>query len=345
MKKVCVVGHFGIGKKLLNGQTIKTKILTKELVRNYGNENVITIDTHGGIKSIFRIFFKVACALRKCSNIIILPAHNGIRIIPYIICFWNFFYRRRVHYDVVGGWLPSVLERNPRLIRMFSHYVGIYVEVETMKRKLNELGLKNVYVIPNCKDLKIIPINELFTPPKVPIKLCTFSRVMREKGIEEAIQVVDAMNKECGFDKYELDIYGQIDANQTEWFDNLKASFSNQIRYCGVVDYDKSTEVLRYYHMMLFPTFYNGEGFAGTLIDAMAAGLPVVASDWKYNSEIIIDGYNGRIFEIHNKEALKKILCSIDFSSEEYMTMRKNCIISAKNYLPHVALKPLLERM
>ena len=27
MKKVCVIGHFGFGENLLNGQTIKTKIV------------------------------------------------------------------------------------------------------------------------------------------------------------------------------------------------------------------------------------------------------------------------------------------------------------------------------
>ena len=30
-KKVCVIGHFGEGKVLLNGQTVKTKIITEEL--------------------------------------------------------------------------------------------------------------------------------------------------------------------------------------------------------------------------------------------------------------------------------------------------------------------------
>ena len=34
MKKVCVIGHFGFGENLLNGQTIKTKIVTKELINS-----------------------------------------------------------------------------------------------------------------------------------------------------------------------------------------------------------------------------------------------------------------------------------------------------------------------
>ena len=30
-KTVCIIGHFGFAKNLLNGQTVKTKIITKEL--------------------------------------------------------------------------------------------------------------------------------------------------------------------------------------------------------------------------------------------------------------------------------------------------------------------------
>ena len=35
-KKVCVVGHYGNGKEFYDGQTVKTKIITKELIRQLG---------------------------------------------------------------------------------------------------------------------------------------------------------------------------------------------------------------------------------------------------------------------------------------------------------------------
>ena len=47
MKKVCVIGHFGFGKELLNGQTIKTKTVTIELEKQLGKDQVVKIDTHG----------------------------------------------------------------------------------------------------------------------------------------------------------------------------------------------------------------------------------------------------------------------------------------------------------
>lgn len=67
-----------------------------------------------------------------------------------------------------------------------------------------------------------------------------------------------------------------------------------------MVPFNQSTEVLKNYDALLFPTYYEGEGFAGTIIDAFAAGLPVIASDWKYNSEIIKQGITGVITKTHS---------------------------------------------
>lgn len=41
MKKVCVIGHFGFKENLLNGQTIKTKIVTDELQAQLGDDQVV----------------------------------------------------------------------------------------------------------------------------------------------------------------------------------------------------------------------------------------------------------------------------------------------------------------
>ena len=38
MKTACVIGHFGFGRNLLNGQTIKTKILTEELEKRFPDD-------------------------------------------------------------------------------------------------------------------------------------------------------------------------------------------------------------------------------------------------------------------------------------------------------------------
>ena len=61
MKKAGVCGHFGIGRNLLNGQTVKTKTVTEELKNRLGETQVAGADDGGRC-------FEAVQGLRKCNN-------------------------------------------------------------------------------------------------------------------------------------------------------------------------------------------------------------------------------------------------------------------------------------
>ena len=109
MKKVCIVGHFGGKKNLANGQTIKTKIITSEIKKRFDNE-VLIIDTCGGSKKIIRILSQLFSIMRNVRNIIIMPAQNGVCIIAPFLVLFNIFFRVKLHYIVIGGWLPDFIK-------------------------------------------------------------------------------------------------------------------------------------------------------------------------------------------------------------------------------------------
>lgn len=342
MKKVCVIGHFGFGENLLNGQTIKTKIVTTELDKQFGTDQVVKIDTHGGAKALLSVVLQMIKAFRECDNIIIFPAHNGIKIFVPLCNSINRFFNRRLHYVVIGGWLPEFLKKQPRLSKRLKTFHMIYVETNNMKKLLEDMEFKNVVVMPNCKRLNIVSEPEKCTRPYL---LCTFSRVMKEKGIEDAVNAVITANKELGEIVYQLDIYGQIDPNQTDWFENLKGTFPDYINYRGLVKFDQSVEVLKSYFALLFPTYYVGEGFAGTAIDAFSAGVPVLASNWKYNNEVVKEGLNGGIFEPKDVEELTKRLIGMANNPEPWLDMRQQCISDAHIYEPDNVMKTLLNEI
>ena len=341
MKKVCIIGHFAKGQLLLNGQTVKTKIVAKEIINKFGNEQVSCIDTHGGIRTIIRVLIQIVGALKNHKNIVILPAENGLRVIAPFLVMCNYLFKRRLHYVVVGGWLPQFLQGKAVLSRMLQKFNFIYVETNSMKLVLQKCGFNNAVVVPNCKDLNILRSHELKIDYSEPYSLCTFSRVMKEKGIEEAVRSVQHINEKEGRTIFSLDIFGQVDDNQQEWFQTLKSTFPSYVRYCGVIEFARSTEVLKDYFALLFPTYYEGEGFAGTLIDAMAAGVPVIASDWKYNKEIIQDGKTGILI----KDSLEKTLSEVIKHKAQWAVMKPLCIKAAESYLPSKALKSVLDNI
>lgn len=344
LKKVCVIGHFGFGHNLLNGQTVKTKIVTDELEKRFPDE-VLRIDTHGGVKNLIKAPIQIFKALKQAQNVVIFPAHNGLRVYAPLSAFARrFFGGRRLHYVVIGGWLSEFLEEHKSLAKSLRGFDGIYVETNTMKRALEAKGFKNIAVMPNCKGLEILSSEALIYSESAPYKLCTFSRVMREKGIEDIVNAVIAVNDRLGYLAYSLDIYGQVDAGQTEWFENLQKEFPEYVKYGGQVAFDKSGEVLRDYFALAFPTRFYTEGVPGTIIDGYAAGVPVISARWESFSDVVDDEATGYGFDMNDFEALTDLLERIAREPSLINSLKENCLKRACDFTPENAISALANK-
>lgn len=345
MKRVCIIGHFGFGENMLNGQTIKTKMVTNELEKIFGIEQVIKIDTHGGGKAFLRVVIQMIYAFKQCSNIIIFPAQNGVKVLAPICNILNFVFHRKVHYIVIGGWLPSFLKHRQRLKKGIKKFKGVYVETSTMQNALEVLGVSNTYILKNFKNINALSNSELYSYNKKPYKICTFSRVMKEKGIEDIINAVIHINKQYNEVIYELDIYGQIDSGQVIWFEEICRNFPSYISYKGVVAFDKSVEVLKDYFMLVFPTKFYTEGIPGTIIDAYAAGLPVLAAKWESFSDVIDDGKTGIGYEFDDYLGLIEKMINIAKNPETVNDKRKNCLLKVKEFYSSNVMKVLIDQL
>ena len=343
--KVCIIGHFGGNKVYLDGQTIKTKMVTAELKKQLGEDQVDILDTHGGKKALLRCFVKAFSALKNSENVIMLPAHNGVRFFAPVLLFWNTLFHRRLHYSVVGGWLPELTKNNKGLGKRLKKFDHIYVETDTMKKALEEQGFTNITVVPNCKELVPLKSEDLVYHTEKPFRLCTFSRVNRKKGIEDAANVIRQINEESGRTVYELDIYGRIDEGEEAWFEDFTKNSPDYVKYCGQVSADRSVEVIKNYFALLFPTKYYTEGIPGTIIDAYFAGVPVISSKWQSYHDIVDDNVTGMGYEFDNINELKQILISISEAPSMLNDMRSSCLKKSKNYTPCVAMSALIKNM
>ena len=337
-KRIGVLGCFDFGKPV-GGQQVKTQIIGNELRQEFGTEEVDFYDTQGKWRFILRLPFVLLIMLTRFKNIVFMPGDKGLRIMVPLLVLLNFIFRRKLHYVVIGGWLPELIARYPIHRFLLKKVDSIYAETFLMKSQLDEMGFQNTFVMQNCKPLNILDQHQLVNFATPPYPLCTFSRVIKSKGIEDAIIAVNNCNKELGGHFFSLDIYGLV--QEKEWFDNLMKDQPNTIKYCGMVSFSQSTEILHKYYALLFPTYYQGEGFAGTLIDAMAAGLPSIVSDWRFNKEIIKNGKTGYVFPTHNIEELTKILKDIAENPRIMNEMRSNCLQEAKIYLPNIVTRIL----
>lgn len=340
-----IVGHFAEQAYFTDGQTVKTKNLHRALVEHMGIEHIDTVDTYGFKKHIVSFFAKCFSAIKNSENIIVLPAHNGVRVLLPFFALLNLLFHRKLHYAVIGGWLPEFLDQHKWLKAFAKRFDGIYVETTAMKKGLEQRGLTNAVVMPNFKFITPLTGDELIYPSGEPYKLCTFSRVMKEKGIADAVDAVRQVNETLGRTVYTLDIYGQVDENQTTWFDQLQKQFPEYVRYCGVIPPEESVQTLKEYFALLFPTEYEGEGLAGTLIDALASGVPIIATDWRYNAETVNE-QNGFLIPVERKvEQLSKLLLEIAEEPDAVLRRKKQCLNDAKKYTPSSVINIFAQKL
>ena len=346
MKRVVVLGHFAFGLDKANGQTIKTKVIGNELRRVFGDSEVGFEDTMGGWRFLIRLPLIILRMLRHYDNVVILPAYKGVRVIVPLLVTMNLLFHRKLHYAVIGGWLPSYAKAYPVLRFYLKRIDKIYVETHHMADSLtNDYKFKNIVVMPNCKPLDMLKEEDVPTYLQAPFRLCTFSRVMKEKGIEDAVNAVNAANRQLGEKTFTLDIYGLIQKGQETWFRQLMSEQPEEIRYGGIIPTNDSTPVLRNYFSLLFPTRFRTEGFAGTLIDAMAAALPPIASNCPSNIELIDDGTTGLLFPLGSQDAMTDILIKIGHNPSLIQQMRLPCLRRSMEYLPTEILHTLIKEM
>jgi glycosyltransferase involved in cell wall biosynthesis len=328
-KRVAIIGHFGGKENFLDGQTIKTKAIYEELKKIEGLR-IKKVDTYYKDHNMLKLLLDFAVAVFTCRRFVLLVAENGMRVMFPIMHFCSKILRKKVYHSVIGASLANRVSTQKHYKKYINSFVVNWCETAGLVEKLKEKGVTNAELLYNFKRLTPVSEKEIELNRDEPYRLCTFSRVMKEKGIEDAIDAVKVINEKYGKTVYSLDIYGQVDAGQQEWFDKIRKESPPYVKYLGQVEYDQSVEVLKKYFALLFPTRYKTEGVPGTIIDAYAAGLPVIASKWE-NFDNIIDESTGIGYDFESIEALINILDEVQ-RNPECITDRKKCCLE-KYYL------------
>lgn len=232
----------------------------------------------------------------------------------------------------IKSYLPDsklvVVDHNPRPLNGFSfkkkfknrlksllyaRYVDLFIGVSqyTVDAIVKDLGShvkqKTIRVY-NGIDVEAIPSITTTTRgisyhEKRPLRLIIVSHLRPSKGIQDALKALSILTK-AGQKNINLDIYGEgpyeIELRQmTARYDidqlvNFKGSSSNIL------------SLLKDYDYLLQPTYM--ECFSLSILESLAANLPVITTTVGGNQEVITPGTNGYIFEPKDVNALVHIL-------------------------------------
>jgi glycosyltransferase involved in cell wall biosynthesis len=187
----------------------------------------------------------------------------------------------------------------------------VIVPSKYLKKIVSGWGVneKKVHVIHNAIDSTKI---DLFCTKKEARKqlkldgkiLLSVARLAPWKGIDAVIETLPHLDNEVIFIVIGDGFYLSKLQNQVK-----KRGLEDRVCFLGALDHKKVFLYMKAADIFILNSGY--EGFAHVLLEALIAGVPIIASDKGGNPEIISSGQNGLLVPYNNVDILKKSIIEI----------------------------------
>ncbi len=225
------------------------------------------------------------------------------------------------HPYVLSVWGDDILEF-PRRSPIHKWVVKkAIMDADYVTATSNMLAKKTKVLIKSKKKIQVIPFG---------VNLSHYSFKMRSIGDELHIGTVRNLTPKYGLDilikavavllnsfqKIRLTIVG--DGMIRQKLESLvdRLGIKNNVAFTGFVPNEKVVEYLNKFDIFVMPSVGEGESFGVAAVEAMATGLPVVASNVGGLPEVVDDGKTGMLVKPGDVEDLKRALEFYIFSRD-----------------------------
>ncbi len=316
--ELLIIGNFGYVTGHLDGQTMESRSL-RTLLEMKGIDDYTFFDTeqiHHNKRSVLKMFAGVF----KTKQLFYLGAQGSLKYLFPILWLLTKIKGIPFHYFVVGGWIAEFIKDKPLHRWLLKRINGMYCETWSIANKLKDwYRFQHVDCFPNFRIYSFEPTITFYDGK--PLRLVFMARIVASKGYGRVFDLAAMIKEKYGNGAVSIDFYGPLYPGDESKFMEGVNRF-DFINYKGVLQPDHINETLAKYDAMVFPTSYPGEGLPGTIVDSYISGIPVIASDWRYNSELVIHGKTGFIFDLSKPDQF--------FNAVELILHDRNLLFSLK---------------
>lgn len=213
----------------------------------------------------------------------------------------------------IDAWQPTTSRLTNYLTRRLRHFYAIS---EITKRRFltwSALAEEAGFLLPNAihtqwyglaeKNHELIQRYGL-SGKKILMTLGRFSAIERYKGVDEILGVLPELIQIDETVHYLVVGDGDDRQRLQEKADAL--GLSDNVTFTGRIDESQKADVFRLADAYVMPS--SGEGFGFVFLEAMACGIPVVASETDGGREAIRDGQLGRLVNPKDAKGLKEAI-------------------------------------
>ncbi len=172
-------------------------------------------------------------------------------------------------------------------------------------------------------DLDRFPFRPRMPESGEPIRLLSVGRLVEKKGIEVGLRGFAMLRRQVPSARWDIVGDGPLRFHLERQRDEL--SLQECVTLHGALTREAVSRLLDQSHLFLAPsvTAVNGdqEGIPVVLMEAMASGLPVVATRHSGIPELVREGLSGRLVPERDSEALGRALCELALAPDRWDEM------------------------
>lgn len=275
-------------------------------------------DVLRGVRAAARVASRLGrndVVLLLCNNRFAVTAGLGIAVLCRLS-------RRPLLVKVFGGFLAERIVRLPgpwrrAAVALLGGAECVFAETMALAEALvSEAGFPSdrVAFLPNC-----IPADAVSaaSPGRRFSGRCVFiGQMKREKGIFDIAEAIGG-RADCS-----CDFYGPFaERDRAAFFASIAAC--PNLRYRGVAEPGTASRVAAGYDVLLLPTYHPSEGYPAVVLEAYAAGIPVVATRWRSIPEIVIEGETGLLVSVCAPSEILDAVLALRADPGRYEAMRR----------------------
>ena len=334
---------------IARGLEIHVRNLAQELAKLGHTVHLISssagsLDTDGGIREYQIKRFEEEHINAFLFPIGILPtilkinSTNSIDVFhlhgpPYLKLVGEFIhslFQRPVVYTIHGSYKPSL--RTKFLLRCFGREVRIIAVSNDIKKIIQSENSDNrVSVIPTGIHTKKFRRDNVKQDEGKAILF--IGALTEDKGVSYLLESMAEVFLKCPHTR--LIIAGDGPQRSALQAASQKIDKESRIEFRGRIDHDNIPDLMAKADLLVLPSITTLDSIEGTptvILEAMAAGLPIIASDVGGISEIIRAGENGMLVEERNVADLANKIIEVLSDPDASTRYRTNNIIASKKF-------------
>jgi len=159
-------------------------------------------------------------------------------------------------------------------------------------------------VVPNGADMAF-DIRESDPSEKEHIKILFLSNLIESKGFKDVLHSIRDVASKCGNVRYKFAGDWRRNEYRLKCEDYVeREDLCDYVEFCGTVVGIQKVQLFQDADIFVFPTYYPMEGHPWVIVEAMAAGLPIITTDQGCIKESVIHGENGYIVPHRDPKAI-----------------------------------------